>query len=315
MASANLRKKPFIIERYDNRKYGFIAETDETPTRLYLQQTYGPGRYKVSDSDPDHEAELWVINAPPSQQPGGEYGTYSNGHASHAPSHTEDPDIARIMRDGFASLRHYRHESQPVQQAPDAFMVSAIAEIKLSLSSLRNELAQIRHFVAQQERRDGDLLGRIDQVVRSAVQNANDPVDSALRMVQLSDQIHGLRPLPEDGEDMNMTQMITSAIAGLAQAKAMQPGAPMQVPPGFEMPPQGMQPSMQAPQLVPAPEEDADDPYASITDEQRAKISVVADAIGITLETAYDFGRERGMDPEDLIEFGRQYMAQAASNE
>jgi hypothetical protein len=134
-------------------------------------------------------------------------------------------------------------------------------------------------------------------------------------MVQLSDQIHGLRPLPEDGEDMNMTQMITSAIAGLAQAKAMQGGAPMQAPPGFEMPPQGSQPQPQAPQLVPSPEPDGDDPYATITDEQRAKISVVADAIGITLETAFDFGRERGMDPEDLIEFGRQYIAQAASNE
>lgn len=309
-------KPPVSVEFYDpdSRKYSYIDELDEIPTKKTIQRvfvpTYGPGKYRVIDSTtPESQSQTWTVaedlradhslidgSAPVQRQ------AISQEEVTQAAVAAALEQVSRYRAPAAPSYAPAPHA--PAHHAPAAGPDPYTADV---LRRLDTAMHQIQSHVMNLENQLSRLMFEVQQVptrvgmdVRSAVQEAGDPEE---RVANLWAMLQDMQEGNIVGEDSTPSWL--KALAPALGAMVPQPQLP-------QLPPSNGQAGEPAPVLP-----GAFGPLSSIPgiDSERAEaITVLCQMLGQPIELAAQLADRFGMDADALIAWGKEQVrtAQAA---
>lgn len=311
-------KAPVRIEFYDtqNRKYRYVDDMQEVPNRKQIQRdlvpTYGPGRYRVTDSTtPDPNCATWEIGEDLRSETG-------------APDQDEDPpttwaprqesaeDVAeraaRAVMDRMGASYRPPAYAPPPPPTPsqsmggaDPYVTDLLRRLDTAIHQVHSQLGTLEDRLSRLSFEVREIPQRVGGDVRDALQTAGDPEERVANLwAMLQDMQGGIVP-GEDSTPGWLRQL--GQVAGAALGGAPQLGGPPAN--GGAGTPVAVIPGPFGP-LGGIPGIDAD---------RAASIQRLTAQLGQPVEVAAQVAAQYQMNADQLIEWGAAQVAASSPSQ
>ena len=309
-------KAPVRVEFYDtqNRKYRYVDDMQEVPNRKQIQRdlvpTYGPGRYRVTDSTtPDPNCATWEIGedlrsemGPPDQE--------EEPPRQWEPRQENAEDVAeraaRAVMDRMGASYRPPAYAPPPPPAPahsgaptDHYVTDLLRRLDTAIHQVHSQLGALEDRLSRLSFEVREIPQRVGGDVRDALQTAGDPEERVANLwAMLQDMQGGIVP----GEDTT---------PGWLRQLGQVAGAALGGPPQLEAPPVN---GGAGPPIAVAPS-----PFGplggipGIDAERAAAIYQITAQLGQPVEVAAQFATQYKMTADQLIEWGASQLAAAAT--
>lgn len=315
MTITTLKVSPILIEHREGSKFWFLDDWTDTnpPNRKDIQQKYGAGVYRLTDSSKDPVVVKWEIGEAVKPNP-----SYQRQTAPPAGPSVQE-QIAQAMR-SYAPPA-YTPPPQPVVAGSGA-VSAALNELRLSIHAISARIQNAEHQTSTIVYELKQLPDRISDRVRDVVSTMADPEERLLSIADIADRIQSGRVAPES-EGMDWASLIGGAVQALGargQAGAPSPEqmaqlAQLQAAQGVPPAPQMPQPMPQA--YAPAPMFAAPQPAAPVmhappipglTAAKAQEIAAKSAELGFSYEQAIQLAVHQGLTADQLLELGDGYI-------